>query len=139
VVVVNKRDLVSEDQKADIIGKIVLLNPRAKVVESVHSKVNVMEILNTHLFNAEDNKVEFWMKSTQVEAEEKIESNVLNVVRSRWPKRARNVQEQVQRWKSGRLQLVSGILIKRQPSFDSFLQVQLDVVANNNIKDRKIT
>ena len=98
-----------------------------------------MEILNTHLFNAEDNKVEFWMKSTQVEAEEKIESNVLNVVRSRWPKRARNVQEQVQRWKSGRLQLVSGILIKRQPSFDSFLQVQLDVVANNNIKDRKIT
>ena len=77
MVVVNKRDLVSEDQKADIIGKIVLLNPRAKVVESVHSKVNVMEILNTHLFKAEDNKVEFLMEATQVEVEEKIESNVL--------------------------------------------------------------
>ena len=45
VVVVNKGDLVSEEQKADIIGKIVLLNPKAKVIESVHSKVNVMEIL----------------------------------------------------------------------------------------------
>ena len=77
VVVVNKGDLVSEEQKADIIGKIVLLNPRAKVIESVQSKVNVMEILNTHLFNAEDNTVEFWMKATQVEAEEKNESNVL--------------------------------------------------------------
>ena len=80
MVVVNKRDLVSEDQKADIIGKIVLLNPKAKVIESVHSKVNVMEILNTHLFKAEDHKEEFWMLATKEQnrtEQEKIEANVL--------------------------------------------------------------
>ena len=71
--VVNKGDLVTADQKADIIDKIKLLNPRAKVVESVHSKVDVMEILNTGLFRAEDNKNEFWMEATKVE-EEKVEA-----------------------------------------------------------------
>ena len=52
VVVVNKGDLVNEDQKADIIAKISLLNPKAKVVESIQSKVKMSEILNTHLFKA---------------------------------------------------------------------------------------
>ena len=72
--VVNKGDLVTVDQKADIIDKIKLLNPRAKVVESVHSKVDVMKILNTGLFKAEDNKNEFWMEATKVVTEEKIEA-----------------------------------------------------------------
>ena len=77
VVVVNKGDLVNEDQKADIIAKISLLNPKAKVVESIQSKVKMSEILNTHLFKAEDNKEEFWMSATKVVAEEKIEADVL--------------------------------------------------------------
>ena len=71
VVVVNKGDLVNEDQKADIIGKISLLNPKAKIVESIQSRVKMTEILNTHLFKAEDNKEEFWMSATKVAAEEK--------------------------------------------------------------------
>ena len=69
--VVNKGDLVNEDQKADIIGKISLLNPKAKIVESIQSRVKMTEILNTHLFKAEDNKEEFWMSATKVAAEEK--------------------------------------------------------------------
>merc|ERR1712088_1124536 len=40
VVVLNKGDLVSEDQQADIVDKIALLNPRAKIVKSVESKIN---------------------------------------------------------------------------------------------------
>jgi G3E family GTPase len=73
VVVVNKGDLVTVEQKTDIIAKINLLNPRAKVVESIQSKVDVMEILNTHMFKAEDNKMEFWMAASKV-ATEKVEA-----------------------------------------------------------------
>ena len=72
MVVVNKGDLVTAKQKTDIIAKINLLNPRAKVVESVQSKVDVMEILNTHMFKAEDNKMEFWMAASKM-ATEKVE------------------------------------------------------------------
>merc|ERR1712088_487683 len=59
VVVVNKGDLVNEEQKADIMGKISLLNPKAKIVESIQSRVKVTDILNTRMFNAEDNKEKF--------------------------------------------------------------------------------
>ena len=53
VVVLNKKDLVNEDQLNDIQARISLLNPRAKVLKSRQSKINVMEILNTHLFSRE--------------------------------------------------------------------------------------
>ena len=75
MVVVNKGDLVTAKQKTDIIAKINLLNPRAKVVESVQSKVDVMEILNTHMFKAEDNKMEFWMAASKI-ATEKVEADL---------------------------------------------------------------
>jgi len=54
VIVLNKKDLVTEDQLRDIEGRISLLNPKAKIVESCQSKINVMEILNTRLFSRED-------------------------------------------------------------------------------------
>ena len=53
-VVVNKIDLVSEDQKSDIIEKIGVLNPSAKVIESIQSKVKASEILDTRLYKASD-------------------------------------------------------------------------------------
>ena len=79
VVVVNKGDLVSGEQQHDILEKIALLNPNAKVVKSVQSKVNPMEILNTKLFNASKNNDEFWMKAARekVEAAEKAEAEAL--------------------------------------------------------------
>jgi len=54
VIVLNKKDLVTEDQLRDIEGRISLLNPKAKIVESCQSKIDVMEILNTHLFSREE-------------------------------------------------------------------------------------
>ena len=79
VVVVNKGDLVSGEQQHDILEKIALLNPNAKVVKSVQSKVNPMEILNTKLFDASKNNDEFWMKAARekVEAAEKAEAESL--------------------------------------------------------------
>merc|ERR1712241_462058 len=64
VIILNKGDLVNEEQKADLDQKIALLNPQAKVLKSVHSKINVMEILNTSLYK---DKEEFWVTSTKNE------------------------------------------------------------------------
>lgn len=54
VVILNKQDLVTEDQQANIVDRISLLNPKAKILKSCQSKINVMEILNTNLFKQAD-------------------------------------------------------------------------------------
>jgi len=76
VVVLNKGDLVTEDQQTDIIEKISLLNPKAKIIKSIQSRVNVLEILNTSLYKADEVKEEFWITASKV-AEEKIEAVML--------------------------------------------------------------
>ena len=62
VIVLNKGDLVNEEQKHDLEEKIALLNPQAKIIKSVQSKINVKDILNTSLYKDKD---EFWVTSTK--------------------------------------------------------------------------
>merc|ERR1712241_546647 len=62
VIILNRGDRVNEEQKADLDQKIALLNPQAKVLKSDHSKINVMDILNTSLYK---DKEEFWVTSTK--------------------------------------------------------------------------
>ena len=50
VIVLNKQDLVSEDQQQDILDRLALINPNAHVVTSIQGRINVMDILNTHRF-----------------------------------------------------------------------------------------
>jgi len=72
VVVLNKKDLVTKEQLADIEARISLINPRAKIVKSKHSKINVMEILNTNLFSREDmEEGSVMISATKVENEKK--------------------------------------------------------------------
>jgi len=128
VVVVNKGDLVSGEQQHDILEKIALLNPNAKVVKSVQSKVNPMEILNTKLFNASKNNDEFWMKAARekVEAAEKAEAESLECCEKSMAAQGKKCCKSQS--KDGKL-LDSGLS-----------QVQLDVVPNNlSAKDRKTT
>ena len=54
IVVLNKTDLVNEEQQQDILDRISILNPRVKVLKSYQSKIDVMEILNTHLYVKDD-------------------------------------------------------------------------------------
>ena len=51
VVILNKQDLVTKEQQRDILDRVSLLNPKAKVLKSQQSKIDVMEILNTKLFD----------------------------------------------------------------------------------------
>ena len=73
VVILNKTDLVNEEQQLDILDRISILNPRVKVLKSFQSKIDVTEILNTNLFNGEimGSKSLFALAS-QAEAEEKV-------------------------------------------------------------------
>ena len=64
VILCNKTDLVNEGQQNDIMEKLKLLNPKAKIVKSINSKIDVMEILNTSLYK---DKEEFWVTSTKNE------------------------------------------------------------------------
>jgi len=74
VVVLNKKDLVTKEQLVDIEARISLINPRAKIVKSKQSKINVMEILNTKLFNREDmEEGSVMISATKVENEKKEE------------------------------------------------------------------
>jgi len=124
VVVLNKGDLVSQEQTEDIIEKITLLNPRAKIVKSVQSKVNVTEILNTGLYEMDKDKEEFWNVATTVSEDEVIESNILECCEKSLAKDGKKCCKS--KSKDGRL-VDSGLS-----------QVQLDV-ANINEKDRKMT
>merc|ERR1712223_1336200 len=128
VAVVNKGDLVSGEQQHDILEKIALLNPNAKVVKSVQSKVNPMEIPNTKLFNASKNNDEFWMKAARekVDAAEKAEAESLECCEKSMAAQGKKCCKSQS--KDGKL-LDSGLS-----------QVQLDVVPNNmSAKDRKMT
>jgi len=63
VIILNKGDLVNEDQKSDLFEKIKVLNPQAKIMKSVvQSQINVKDIINTHLYK---DKEEFWVTSTK--------------------------------------------------------------------------
>ena len=66
VVVLNKQDLVTEHQLCDILDRISILNPKAKVLKSSQSQIDVMQILNTHLFDPTENLL---MSSFKVQEE----------------------------------------------------------------------
>ena len=54
VVILNKQDMVTKVQERQISDRIELLNPKAKILKSTQCKVDVMEILNTCLFDKAD-------------------------------------------------------------------------------------
>ena len=64
VILLNKTDLVKEEQQKDLMEKVQALNPQAKIIKSIQSKIDVMEILNTELYK---DKEEFWVTSTKHE------------------------------------------------------------------------
>ncbi|WRT70147.1 uncharacterized protein IL334_007141 [Kwoniella shivajii] len=51
VILLNKTDMVNKDQLAKVENLVKTLNPTAKVIATTYSKVDLKEILNTHLFD----------------------------------------------------------------------------------------
>lgn len=53
VIVLNKTDLISSEEKFKLLGILKKLNPKALIIQSIKSQININEILNTKLFNFE--------------------------------------------------------------------------------------
>ena len=74
VVVLNKKDLVTKEQLINIEDRISLINPKARIVKALNSKINVLDILDTKLFNREDmEEGSVMISATKVENEKKDE------------------------------------------------------------------
>jgi G3E family GTPase len=54
VLVLNKADLVKAEDLHELKGVLHKLNPGARIIESVHSQIELKEILNTNLFDFEE-------------------------------------------------------------------------------------
>jgi G3E family GTPase len=53
VLILNKTDLVTEEERNDVMGLLKTLNPAAKLIVTQNSKVELKEILNTGMFDFE--------------------------------------------------------------------------------------
>jgi G3E family GTPase len=53
ILIMNKMDLVTDEEKSRLTGILKKLNPNAKIIESKKSVIDVSEILNTNRFNFE--------------------------------------------------------------------------------------
>ncbi|NOT77878.1 MAG: GTP-binding protein [Bacteriovoracaceae bacterium] len=54
ILLINKTDLISTEENLKLIGILKKLNPKAKIIQSIKSKINIDEILNTKLFNFDE-------------------------------------------------------------------------------------
>lgn len=68
VILLNKIDLLTDEEKFNVYGILKNINPNANIYETVKSKISLNKILNTNLFNfeeAEQNKG--WLKEIRGE------------------------------------------------------------------------
>ncbi|KAI1104362.1 putative cobalamin synthesis protein [Jackrogersella minutella] len=74
VVIINKCDLVSEEEVDRIKGVVKKLNPSAKVVSTVKSRLDLTEVLDTRLFSYERAALSAgWLKSLNEEVNPETE------------------------------------------------------------------
>lgn len=70
-IVLNKTDLITEDEKKKIIHVIKVLQPEAKIIETSYGQVNCSEIFDTYAFNFEKAGLSAgWVKALTEEEEE---------------------------------------------------------------------
>ena len=77
-ILLNKTDLVSEDEKAALVTKIKAINSRAKIIESVQSKVDMNEIIGIKAFDL-DQVVEMDEEFLNVDGEHQHDDSVTSV------------------------------------------------------------
>lgn len=68
VILINKIDLVSEQDRRDLLGTINALNPTAKIIETERSNVSLDKVLDTKLFDMEKAQTSArWIQELQEE------------------------------------------------------------------------
>ena len=123
VIVLNKEDLVTEEQQKDILHRIELLNPKAKVLKSFQSKIDVMQILNTRLFNPRNIEEPVMIDTNIVKVADKAETDAAkSCCEKSWAEEGK---------KCCKVESKSEKIVASGLS-----QVLLGVVANNNSRQR---
>ncbi len=73
-IILNKVDLVTDEEKADVLKVIRALQPKAKIIETTHGQVDVSEILSTHRFDYEKIlESAGWIQAMELEGENEVE------------------------------------------------------------------
>lgn len=68
VLIVNKADLVAQDQLAELKAILQALNPEAKIIDTIHSQLSLDQVLDTQLFDFETaSQSAGWMKELNEE------------------------------------------------------------------------
>lgn len=94
VVLINKTDLVSQKQIDKIMDHISLLNPKARILTTKLSAIDVKEVLNTKLYNAEDFS-DFLSQAIEAEEEKECCKKSINKGESPCCRRARTIDSGV--------------------------------------------
>lgn len=69
VLILNKCDMLDEEELNLLEGVLRKLQPRAKLIRSIHGKVSPAEILNTHLFNFDEASASAgWLREMEKES-----------------------------------------------------------------------
>lgn len=75
VILINKIDLIKKEELEEIKKIILILNPECKVYETLHSKIELKNILNTNLFSFEKaEKQPGWLKILREEIKNQPET-----------------------------------------------------------------
>eukprot|EP00586_Coscinodiscus_wailesii_P004644 CAMPEP_0172486832 /NCGR_PEP_ID=MMETSP1066-20121228/15568_1 /TAXON_ID=671091 /ORGANISM="Coscinodiscus wailesii, Strain CCMP2513" /LENGTH=589 /DNA_ID=CAMNT_0013253033 /DNA_START=12 /DNA_END=1781 /DNA_ORIENTATION=+ len=92
VIILNKTDLISESQLKKVKDHISILNSKAKILTAQNSSVDVMDVVNTKMYNAAD--FSDFLSQYQIEEEEVLECCKASIGRGESPccKRARTFE-----------------------------------------------
>jgi G3E family GTPase len=101
IIVLNKTDLVQREDIEELKAVVHKLNPEAKVIESIYSKVNLHEILDTQMFDFEKaSEAAGWIKELMTEHTPETEEYGISsfVYKRRRPFHPQRFMEWLENW-----------------------------------------
>jgi G3E family GTPase len=120
VIVVNKIDLVSTEQRDQVIGTVKALNPIAELVMTEYGKVNLRQILGTGKFNMEQaSAMPGWVQALEgKQTSEALEYGVSHfVLKTREPLHPRRFAEFMEKPLTGLLRAKGYIWLASRPEW----------------------
>ncbi|BBM83438.1 zinc metallochaperone GTPase ZigA [Candidatus Uabimicrobium amorphum] len=120
VIVLNKTDLISEDEARELEAILHKLNPQAKIVHTQHSNIDLNEIINTKLFSMDKaSSYAGWLQELRDTPKSEIEEYGVSsfVYRARKPFHPKRLWEVIQKDLPKTLRSKGFFWVATQPEF----------------------